>query len=500
MGLFDIFKRKKPQSKPRPYVVRAYAGADGGRLFGSWTATDSSADEAVQYRLRTLRNRARQLAEDNEYIKRYLSLLKTNVVGPNGVILQVKAKDYRVDGTAKLDTKANAWLEEGYKRWCKKKWCSATRRHNMVTMQNLAISSIARDGEVFAVRVREKDKSNPYRLSVKMLEADYLDEMYDSELTNGNVIRMGIEQTPEGRPVAYHFFRVHPGDRKGMVTMNERVRVPAEDVLHLFLPERLSQTRGVPWFHASLRRTKMCAGYEEAELVAARAGASKMGFYVSPDGDAAEFGEDENGEFVEEMQPGTFGVVPKGYDIKEWDPKHPADAFDKFLKFNLRAIAASLNVAYPNLAADLEGTSYSSIRQGTLDERDVWTLLQNWLIAEFMEPVFEWWLEAALITQTIPLPLTKFDKFNAPVFRGRRWQWVDPEKDAKGDAVAMLNGFKTLTQVVTENGGDIEEHLAELAFEKEKLEELDIQLPYLSPKQPTQAQEEGNAGTENPKE
>ena len=156
-----LVKRKKPQSKPRPYVVRAYAGADGGRLFGSWTATDSSADEAVQYRLRTLRNRARQLAEDNEYIKRYLSLLKTNVVGPNGVILQVKAKDYRVDGTAKLDTKANAWLEEGYKRWCKKKWCSATRRHNMVTMQNLAISSIARDGEVFAVRVREKDKSNP---------------------------------------------------------------------------------------------------------------------------------------------------------------------------------------------------------------------------------------------------------------------------------------------------------------------------------------------------
>ena len=157
-------------------------------------------------------------------------------------------------------------------------------------------------------------------------------------------------------------------------------------------------------------------------------------------------------------------------------------------------------MAYPNLAADLEGTSYSSIRQGTLDERDVWTLLQNWLIAELMEPVYEWWLEAALITQTIPLPLAKFDKFNAPVFRGRRWQWVDPEKDAKGDEVAMLNGFKTLTQVVTENGGDIEEHLAELAFEKEKLEELDIQLPYLSPKQPTQAQEEGNAGTENPKE
>ena len=154
-------------------------------------------------------------------------------------------------------------------------------------------------------------------------------------------------------------------------------------------------------------------------------------------------------------------------------------------------------MAYPNLAADLEGTSYSSIRQGTLDERDMWMLLQNWLISEFLEPVFEWWLEAALISQAVPLPLSKFDKFNAPMFRGRRWQWVDPEKDAKGDEVALLNGFKSLTQVIAEQGGDIEELFTELAYEKEKLEELGIQLPYLSPKQAEMAPEASNAGNEN---
>ena len=497
MGFFDFLKRKKPAQQSRPMVVRAYAGADGGRLFGSWNATDSSADEALQYRLRTLRNRSRQLAEDSEYIKRYLSLVRTNVVGPHGIVLQSKAKDVRADGTSVLDTRANAIIEEAWWKWCTKKWCSATRRHNMVTLQNLLICAVARDGEVFVVRIREGDRRNPFRFSLKALEADYLDEMYDAELANGNTIRMGIEQTPEGRPVAFHFFKKHPGDRKGHMSLNERVRVPAEDVLHLFVPDRLSQTRGVPWLHAALRRTKMCEGYEEAELVAARAGASKMGFYVSPDGDAAGLGEEEDGEFLEKFEPGTIGVAPSGYDFKEFDPKHPADAFDKFLKHNLRAISASLNVAYPNLAADLEGTSYSSIRQGTLDERDTWMLLQNWLISEFLEPVFEWWLEAALISQAVPLPLSKFDKFNAPMFRGRRWQWVDPEKDAKGDEVALLNGFKSLTQVIAEQGGDIEELFTELAYEKEKLEELGIQLPYLSPKQAAMAPEASNAGNEN---
>ena len=36
---------------------------------------------------------------------------------------------------------------------------------------------------------------------------------------------------------------------------------------------------------AALTRLKMLDGYEEAELVAARTAASKMGFFTSPDGD-----------------------------------------------------------------------------------------------------------------------------------------------------------------------------------------------------------------------
>jgi lambda family phage portal protein len=496
MGFFDLFKRKKAKGSGSPRRnLRSFAGAEGGRLFGSWAASDSSGDVSIQYNVRTLRNRSRQLAEDNEWIKRFLSLLRINVVGPAGFAFQSKVKDQRVDGTYKMDTKANAYIEEAWRRWTgAKKFCSFARRFSLPQMVSLLITSVARDGEVFIVRMREGDRRNPFRLSLKCLEADYLDETHDLDLPDGRIIRMGIEQSAEGEILAYHFFRQHPGDRAGMAQLNERVRVPAEDVLHLFVPDRLSQSRGVPWLHASLRRTKMCYGYEEAELVAARAGASKMGFYVNQDGDGEGYGEDDGaGNFLEKFEPGTIGVAPKGYTFQDFDPKHPADAFDKFLKHNLRAIAASLNVAYPNLAADLEGTSYSSIRQGTLDERDYWETLQNWMIVEFFMPVFEWWLAAALMTQQVPLPMSKFDKFNAPQFRGRRWKWVDPQKDAKGDEIALLNGFTTLTQVVTDRGLDIEDVFAELEFEKERLTAIGVELPYLFPKQAAKAVEEPNA-------
>lgn len=498
MGFFDFFRRKKAKAPSPRRAVRSFAGADGGRLFGSWTATDSSGDEALQYKLRVLRNRSRQLAEDNEWIKRFLSMLRINVIGPTGFAFQSKVRDTRPDGSYTLDQKANAAIEAAYKKWTgSKKWCSSTRRHSMVSFQKLLITSIARDGEVFVVRVREGDRKNPFRLSLKGLEADFLDETYDVDLPNGDLIRMGIEQTRDGLVLAYHFFSSHPGDFKATARMTERVRVPAEDVLHLYIPDRLSQTRGLPWLHAALRRAKMCEGYEEAELVAARAGASKMGFYVNADGDASEYGEEEDGEFLEKFEPGSIGVAPKGYDFKDFDPKHPADAFDKFLKHNLRAISASLNVAYPNLAADLEGTSYGSLRSGAIDERDNWETLQNWFIQEFCAPVFEWWLEAALLTQQVALPISKFDKFNAPLFRGRRWQWIDPQKDAKGDEIALLNGFTTLTQVVSDRGLDIEDVFAELEFEKKKLLAIGVELPYLFPKNAAKAPEEENAAEED---
>jgi len=52
--------------------------------------------------------------------------------------------------------------------------------------------------------------------------------------------------------------------------------VPASDVFHLFVPERAEQLRGYTWLHAVLMRAQMLQGYEEAALVAARVGATRL--------------------------------------------------------------------------------------------------------------------------------------------------------------------------------------------------------------------------------
>ena len=47
------------------------------------------------------------------------------------------------------------------------------------------------------------------------------------------------------------------------------------------MTKRPGQSRGVTWFAPVMVSIRMLEGYQEAELVAARAGASKMGFFES---------------------------------------------------------------------------------------------------------------------------------------------------------------------------------------------------------------------------
>ena len=104
MGMLDIFRRKpKPVAKKR-----GFDGAATGRLFSDFVTSQRSADSELRYSLKTLRNRCRELARNNEYARRYLHLVKTNVVGERGASLQVKATN--VDGS--LDTIGNTIIEQ----------------------------------------------------------------------------------------------------------------------------------------------------------------------------------------------------------------------------------------------------------------------------------------------------------------------------------------------------------------------------------------------------
>jgi lambda family phage portal protein len=469
MQIFDKILSRFGYAKHAPR--RSYDIAKIDRLTSSFQAPISTGDSELRYALATARARSRELERNNDYAKKFLQMCEVNVVGRAGFTLKNLSKDLN----GKLDKRANDLIEWEWWRWGRKGNCTVDGKLSFLGVQKLFIRTVARDGEFLARKIRGFD--NPWRFALQILEADVLDEGYNVESGNGrNKIRMGIEYDKWDRPVAYHLRKKHPGD--GYMTIGggatgEYLRVPAADIIHSYVPERSTQGRGVPWMHTAARRLNQVGEYEFAEVVAARLGASKMGFYQKTDPTGmGQFVPDETdsaGNPISHAEAGVFEKLPPGWEFKSFEPDHPTAQFGAFIKSTLRGVSAGLNVSYNSLANDLEGVNFSSMRVGAIDERDNWKNIQGWMIEDFLDQLFGDWLGMTLLTDRLNLPYSKFEKFNAPDWRGRTFDWVDPEKDINAEISAVKAKWKTERQVVLERFNMDLEDLYEQISEDEKL-------------------------------
>ena len=463
-----VFNRRK---KARPLNLRSYAGAQKGRLFADFFSNSKSADAELAPALRTLRDRSRELARNDSYVKRYLALLSANVVGTKGIRLSCKARD----DNGQLDLVGNQIIEREFARWCKKANCTVTGKLSFIDAQKLFIETLARDGECLVKHVKTKD--NPFNYSIQFIEADHLDEELTEIAGNNNKIRMGVECNPVGRPLAYHLFKNHPYDTDSYASPGQKyIRIPAEEMIHAYMQERPEMTRGVPWTATAMDKIHTLNGYRQAELTASRLAACKMGFYTSPGGDGY-VGEDYEDTYspIMEAEPGTFEQLPSGMDFKSFEPNHPTSAFDAFEKAILRGISSGLNISYHSLANDLSSVNYSSIRAGSLEDRAQFGVIQEFVVAHFIEPIFREWLEMAMTTNQIPLPMTRFDKFaDSATFIPRSWSYVDPQKEIQANILGLKSGQVTMADIQSAYGRDVEELFEQHDREKKLAEQYGV--------------------------
>jgi len=466
---------------------RNYAAAQVNRLTQGWSTISASANADIFRSLDALRARSRKLAMDDEYVKKWLKMVETNVVGPVGFRFQARVYDQ----PGSPDTLANDAIESAWLRFGKKGVADITGKMTLATMCQLLIKAVARDGEYLVQIVRGKGADNPFGLALRVLDIDRLDTNLNRAGGPGvNTIRMGVEINEYGRPINYHLRTQHPGEVYNSTTgraESTHVVVPAADIIHDFVCDRPEQVRGVPWAHAAMVRLNNLGGYEEAAVIAARVGASKMGFFTTEDGqgEIVSTGTDDgtaDGGLVMDADPGSFQSLPSGVKFEAFDPDYPAAMYADFVKANLRGIASGLGVAYHALANDLEGVSFSSIRSGTLEERDSWMLIQEWFCSSFLDRVHAEFMQAALgfgqiaLPNGATLPLGKIDKFSAHTFIGRRWEWVDPRADIEADLSAINAGLKSPQSVVGKMGGDYEDVLIEIKQAEDLRKKLGITL------------------------
>ncbi|HEY0545310.1 MAG TPA: phage portal protein [Pyrinomonadaceae bacterium] len=476
-------RAKLERREKRRALRRSYDAARVDRLSRDFTVVNTSNNFELRRSLRFLRARSRDLARNNDYVKKFLSMVRNNVAGPTGMKLQVRARDKN----GELDQVLNRTIETAWKQWCHKENASLNGKLSWTAIQRKHINAIARDGESL---LRICDADNPFGFSLKFYSADWLDETFNERLPNGNRVIMSVELDENDRPVAYHL-TPPPSDYLFLdrdAKANWRTRVPAEEIIHSFLMDDENsdddtQVRGVPWIHTAIKRLKILGAYEEAELVAARVGACKMGFFKQETPEEEEYtGEEDDEEdrsnpnLPHNAEAGQFDLIPAGYTFESYDPTHPNTSYPSFIKGVLRGIAAGMDVTYFSLAEDLEGVNYSSARIGLLSERDTWRGLQHFQIEELQRRVFLAWLRSAMMTGAVNIRVADYKRLQEPHFQPRGWRWIDPYKEIQAAKMAVEEGFDARTDVIGEQGGDFEEKMTTLAHEQKVIKEKGVVL------------------------
>jgi lambda family phage portal protein len=467
-------KKRRQQATPSAPRRRMYQGAQFSRLTADWVTGNTSADSEIYGSAQKLRDRARQLCRDNDYARQALRAIEGNVIG-QGIPFQSQV---RMQRGGRLDTQVNDAIEAGWRQWTTARHCHTGGKLSFADIERLVIRACAESGEVFIRLVRQSFGGSTVPLAMEVIEADQLDDGLNGRSQQGNEIRMGVEVDGWGRPIAYHFLAYHPGDYQfsnQQISTQRHKRIPAEEIIHLYRAERPGQTRGVTWFASAIQRLHHLAGYEQAEVVRARASSALMGFITSPEGEL--IGDDVmDGDRVSNFEPGVFKYLNPGESVTVPSLDSPDGQFEPFLRAMLRAMAAGIGCSYETISRDFSQTNYSSSRLSLIEDRDHWRILQSWMIENFHRRVFHEWIELAVLSNALSLPGYELapDRFKAARWMPRGWAWVDPAKEVAAYKEAVRCGFKTLGEVVAEQGGDLDELLLARQSELAMLDQMGI--------------------------
>jgi len=466
MGWFTSMGRRLLGSTP------TYDATGSGRRTLAWAVANPGAVAALAYTQEQLRAKSRDLVRRNAWAAAGIEAFVANAVGTG-----IKPQSMLADQRAREAIQALWW------DWCEH--ADASAQTDFYGLQALATRAMLEGGEALVrLRWRRPEDGLPVALQLQLLEAEHLPLSMNRELPNGNVVRAGIEFDRLGRRLAYHLYRSHPNDR-GLAPMSgaggmDTVRVPAEEVIHLFRVLRPGQIRGEPWLARALVKLNELDQYDDAELVRKKTAAMFAGFItrISPEDNLMGEGlAGANGAALAGLEPGTLQILEPGEDIKFSAPADVGSSYAEFMRQQFRAVAAAMGITYEMLTGDLTQVNYSSIRAGLLEFRRRCEALQHGvLVHQLCRPIWRAWMDQAVIEGALSLP--GYGKrprdYQSVKWIPQGWQWVDPQKEFNALKLAIRAGLMSRSEAISAYGYDAEDVDREIAADNQRADALGL--------------------------
>ena len=493
---------ERPESdaeKPAGAQMAAGYGNHGAskskNAFLGWFVDSGAPEDDIDLHASTLRQRARDLDMGGGIPRSAVATETTTVIGTG--MIPKPSIDYEALGITK--EKAKEWekiAKREFSFWASRKFCDAAERKNFYQIQSLAYRSFLVSGDVIALLPMFKSPGTPYSLHVRLLEADRLATPNSSgdstteETSSGGRIIDGVEIDKTGRVIRYHIANRHPRseNQSGQITY-ESIDAYGKDtgmpnVLHVYVPERPEQYRGVPMIAPIIEKSKQLDRYLDSELMANVVASMFTLFIVSdPDNNITTNGiPDAVGEEDRvtddptklHLAGGAIVELDPGKRSEAVNPMRPNSAFQAFVDAFCTQLGASIEMPKEILLKAFT-KSYSASRAALTEYWRKIPRARRDFIADFCQPIYEAFLAEAVAIGRIEAPGFFEDPFVRWCYSRCEWigstmQQLDPLKEVEAAEKRIQLNISTEEREAAEfNGSDWGENIAQRERELEAL-------------------------------
>ena len=464
-----------------------------------WITEGGSAEDDIDLHGKTLRIRSRDLDAGGGLPRAAASTETTTVIGvglkPKPVI------DY--EALNMDEAKAREWERAARREflfWAESKFSDAAEKKNFFQLQALAFRSFYVSGDVFAMLPTYASIGTPYKTHIRLLEADRIatpdsygeSESKATESGTGRIID-GVEIDATGRVRAYHVASRHPlsAEQTESVTY-ERIEARGKitgmpNILHVYVPERPEQMRGIPTNAPIIEQAKQLDRYINSEL-SANVIAAMFTLFITESKEGGSYGNgledavnesesvtDDNTKL--QLKSGAVYQLEPGQKPEAINPMRPNSAFKDFIDAMFTQVGASIEMPKEVMLKAFT-RSYSASRAALLEYwRKIPMARQNF-VYDFCQPIYEAVITEAVALGRLPAPGFFDDPMTRKAWLGCNWigstmGQLDPLKEINAAEKRIKLNISTEEREASEfNGSDWSENIRQRRREVEEAKAL----------------------------
>lgn len=344
--------------------------------------------------------------------------------------------------------------------------CDLAGEHDFHEQEKLALKQTIVDGDLVVLL----NRAGP----LELVEAHRMRTPANALRSKQTVIH-GVRLDENRRRLEYWLTKQDIDPNKTLTHVADIKKYAARDpegqrqVLHIYRPDRVSQTRGVTALAPACDAIGMHDDIQFATLVRAQVASCFAilreldmvgGGLPSPDPQRGERSTetlaDGSTRTIEGVAPGMEVTGRPGEKLSMDSPNIPNPEFKPHALLILTFIAINLGLPLAVLLLDPSETNFSGWR-GAMDQaRAGFRELQQWLISRFHRPVYRWKVRQWLSEDTEVRRLAEGSAIN---LLAHRWNppgfpYIEPFKDASADLLRTRNALISQRRRAAERGTD----------------------------------------------